>query len=151
MEAIAPTELGEGCYQVVLVSAKITSSSSEIVGKKLEPREKAFNFCRISTRRRKPERKNQNGNHVALDSNMLGKFDHSWLTTVLFISSEITFEILILFLTGVVSERLDREPTAADVLIAAADIVFSFWTRRGFRTYTWKQRYTNHPAEICKI
>ncbi|MFS8005542.1 hypothetical protein Hanom_Chr13g01238551 [Helianthus anomalus] len=118
------TELGEGRYQVVIISAKITSSSSEIVGKKLEPREKAFNFCRMSTRRRKPERKNQNGNHVTLDSNM----------------------------PGVVSERLDREPTAADVSIAAAaaDIVF-FWTRRGFRTCTWKQRYTNHPAEICKI
>ncbi|MFS8005544.1 hypothetical protein Hanom_Chr13g01238571 [Helianthus anomalus] len=57
---------------------------------------------------------------------MPGKFDHSWLTTVLFISSEITFEILILFLSGVVSERLDREPTAADVSIAAADMVFFF-------------------------
>ncbi|MFS8013310.1 putative polycomb protein, VEFS-Box [Helianthus anomalus] len=89
---------GEGRYQVVIISAKITSSSAEIVGKKLEPREKAFNFCRMSTRRRKLERKNQNANHVALDSNM----------------------------PGVVSERLDREPTAADVSIAAAaDTVFS--------------------------
>ncbi|KAM0023679.1 putative transcription factor C2H2 family [Helianthus debilis subsp. tardiflorus] len=88
--------LGEGRYQVVIVSAKITSSSAEIVGKKLEPREKAFNFCRMSTRRRKPGGKNQNANHAALDSNM----------------------------PGVVSERLDCEPTAADVSIAA-DTVFS--------------------------
>ncbi|KAD7480351.1 hypothetical protein E3N88_03487 [Mikania micrantha] len=70
---------GEGDYQVVNVSAKISSSSSEIVGKMIDRKEKEFYFCHRPIRRKKPQRQIQN--HVGAlvsDSNMPGKskIDH---------------------------------------------------------------------------
>ncbi|KAL8248083.1 hypothetical protein R6Q59_009299 [Mikania micrantha] len=64
---------GEGDYQVVNVSAKISSSSSEIVGKMIDRKEKEFYFCHRPIRRKKPQRQIQN--HVGAlvsDSNMPG-------------------------------------------------------------------------------
>ncbi|KAJ0705397.1 putative transcription factor C2H2 family [Helianthus annuus] len=62
---------GEGAaYQFVFVSAKFTASSAEVVGRKLYPREKEFNFCRRPMRRKKLERQNQNhAGPLVLDSN----------------------------------------------------------------------------------
>ncbi|KAI3800061.1 hypothetical protein L1987_35368 [Smallanthus sonchifolius] len=92
---------GEGDYQIVNVSAKITASSSEIVGKVINRREKEFYFCHSHMRRRKSERQNQNTNHagpLVLESNM-----------------------------PVVSERMDCEiySPREGVSSAAADIIFS--------------------------
>ncbi|KAK9060998.1 hypothetical protein SSX86_018178 [Deinandra increscens subsp. villosa] len=64
---------GDGDYQVVIVTAKITTASSPIVGKVLTGREKAFSFCHRPMRRKHPKR--QNANHaepLVSDPNMPG-------------------------------------------------------------------------------
>ncbi|KAI3793122.1 hypothetical protein L1987_35736 [Smallanthus sonchifolius] len=59
-------------YQVVIVSAKTTESTSEIFGKMVDPREQSFFFCHKPMRRKseRQHRKANQGGQLELNSNM---------------------------------------------------------------------------------
>ncbi|KAK9063276.1 hypothetical protein SSX86_017146 [Deinandra increscens subsp. villosa] len=60
-------------YQVVIVSMRTDTCSSEAIPDNIDPKQQMFFYCHKSTRRRKPKSQTQNANHVhplVLDSTM---------------------------------------------------------------------------------